>query len=101
MCSFIQLENEYGALTDDRSEEDVEYLKFLKEDYEKHGIVELLYTSDHPTAHGDRGSLPGGRHLNTGFLYHISMTLCTMLILYVNTTEIMFNLLPLYITFYL
>jgi hypothetical protein len=60
--SLIQLENEYGALTEDGSEEDVDYLKFLKEDYEKHGIVELLYTSDNPTSHAERGSLPGGRH---------------------------------------
>jgi hypothetical protein len=63
MFSLIQLENEYGALTEDGSEEDVEYLKFLKADYEKHGIVELLYTSDNPTSHAERGSLPGGRHL--------------------------------------
>jgi hypothetical protein len=62
VCSFFQLENEYGGLTDDGSREDVDYLKFLKKDYEKHGIVELLYTSDNPTAHADKGSLPGGRH---------------------------------------
>jgi hypothetical protein len=58
----IQLENEYGALTEDGSTEDLDYLKFLKEDYEQHGIVELLYTSDNPSIHGQRGSLPGGRH---------------------------------------
>jgi hypothetical protein len=62
LSSLIQLENEYGALTEDGSEEDVDYLKFLKEDYEKYGIVELLYTSDNPTSHAERGSLPGGRH---------------------------------------
>ncbi|PNF23705.1 hypothetical protein B7P43_G02480 [Cryptotermes secundus] len=55
----FQLENEYGALTEDGSEEDVDYLKFLKEDYEKYGIVELLYTSDNPISHEERGSLPG------------------------------------------
>jgi hypothetical protein len=62
MPFLIQLENEYGALTEDGSKEDVDYLEFLKEDYEKHGIVELLYTSDNPTLHAERGSLPGGRH---------------------------------------
>jgi hypothetical protein len=63
--SLIQLENEYGALTEDGSEEDLDYLRFLKEDYEKHGIVELLYTSDNPSIHAQRGSLPGGRHSYT------------------------------------
>jgi len=63
--SLIQLENEYGALTEDGSEEDLDYLRFLKEDYEEHGIVELLYTSDNPSIHAQRGSLPGGRHSYT------------------------------------
>jgi hypothetical protein len=49
-------------LTEDGSTEDLEYLQFLKEDYEKHGIVELLYTSDNPSIHAERGSLPGGRY---------------------------------------
>jgi hypothetical protein len=62
MSSLIQLENEYGALTEDGSDEDVAYLEFLKADYEEHGIVELLYTSDNPTSHAERGSLAGGTH---------------------------------------
>jgi hypothetical protein len=65
LSSLIQLENEYGALTEDGSTEDVDYLKFLKEDYEQHGIVELFYTSDNLSIHGQTGSLPGGRHSYT------------------------------------
>jgi hypothetical protein len=56
-------------LTEDGSKEDLGYLLFLKEDYEKHGIVELLYTSDNPSIHAERGSLPGGRHTNTQIKY--------------------------------
>nr|AIA09347.1 beta-galactosidase [Periplaneta americana] len=53
----VQLENEYGSLAGDGSEEDVAYLSFLKEDYEKYGIVELLFTSD--SSNADKGGLPG------------------------------------------
>ncbi|PSN48316.1 Beta-galactosidase-1-like protein 3 [Blattella germanica] len=54
----FQIENEYGGLIEDGSPIDMKYLLFLKDEFEKHNIVELLYTSDNPSIHGERGAIP-------------------------------------------
>ncbi|KAJ9574342.1 hypothetical protein L9F63_026010, partial [Diploptera punctata] len=55
----FQVENEYGGLIQDGSPIDTDYLLFLKDTYIKYGAVELLYTSDNPSVHAERGSVPG------------------------------------------
>ncbi|PSN41039.1 hypothetical protein C0J52_17739, partial [Blattella germanica] len=55
----FQIENEYGGLVQDGSEIDYDYLLFLKDEFGRHDLVELLYTSDNPSVHGSRGSVPG------------------------------------------
>ena len=59
---YFQVENEYGGLIADGSPIDTEYLLFLKDTYTKYGVVELMYTSDNPSVHAERGSIPGRKH---------------------------------------
>ena len=56
----LQIENEYGS-TEQKGKfvPDRVYLEQLRELHLKNGIVELLFTSDSPTAHGSVGTLPG------------------------------------------
>lgn len=56
----FQIENEYGS-TEQKGKfvPDKLYLEELRELYLKHGIGELLFTSDSPTMHGAAGTLPG------------------------------------------
>lgn len=54
------MENEYGSTeVPGKFIPDRTYLRQLRELMLRNGIVELLFTSDSPTAHGDAGSLPG------------------------------------------
>ncbi|XP_072378093.1 beta-galactosidase-1-like protein 2 [Diabrotica undecimpunctata] len=56
----FQVENEYGST--ERAGKfvpDKQYLRELRGLFLNNGIVELLVTSDSPSQHGDRGTLPG------------------------------------------
>ncbi|XP_044744677.1 beta-galactosidase-1-like protein 2 [Coccinella septempunctata] len=55
----FQIENEYGSTEGNGFEPDRVYLRQLVDLYRKNGIRELLVSSDSPTAHGDKGTLPG------------------------------------------
>lgn len=50
----FQIENEYGNTRN----VDLKYLQTIRQMYLDHGIIELLYTADPPSANG-RGSIPG------------------------------------------
>ncbi|KAK9881123.1 hypothetical protein WA026_014471 [Henosepilachna vigintioctopunctata] len=54
----FQIENEYGSTERKNFVPDKKYLEELVGLYKKHGIRELLFSSDSPTGHGDRGTLP-------------------------------------------
>lgn len=56
---LFQIENEYGSTEGNGFLPDRVYLRQLVDIYKKNGIRELLVSSDSPTAHGDKGSLPG------------------------------------------
>ncbi|XP_067000627.2 beta-galactosidase-1-like protein 2 isoform X2 [Anabrus simplex] len=51
----LQIENEYGSF----DVWDKVYLNLLKNLMNDNGITSMFYTSDSPTASGDRGALPG------------------------------------------
>ncbi|KAJ9575407.1 hypothetical protein L9F63_025639, partial [Diploptera punctata] len=55
----FQIENEYGGLVEDGSPVDTKYLEFLRDEFLKHDIVELLFTSDNPSMHGETGAIAG------------------------------------------
>ncbi|XP_068990997.1 beta-galactosidase-1-like protein 2 isoform X2 [Neodiprion pinetum] len=55
----FQIENEYGSINEDGTVPDIEYLKQLKEIFEKNGLVEMFFTSDTPSIRRDAGTLPG------------------------------------------
>lgn len=50
----FQIENEYGNTRN----VDLKYLQDIRQMYLDHGLIELLYTADPPSANG-RGSIPG------------------------------------------
>ncbi|KAJ8985597.1 hypothetical protein NQ317_015088 [Molorchus minor] len=54
----VQIENEYGNTREGDNPVDTEYLQTLKNILVRHGIVELLFTSDTPS-NGFSGTLPG------------------------------------------
>ncbi|XP_065171045.1 beta-galactosidase-1-like protein 3 [Atheta coriaria] len=54
----FQVENEYGSTEAKNFKPDKVYLEELRQLFINNGIVEQLVTSDSPTQHGDRGTLP-------------------------------------------
>ncbi|XP_967722.2 beta-galactosidase-1-like protein 2 [Tribolium castaneum] len=55
----FQVENEYGSTEElGKFAPDKLYIKQLSDLMRKFGLVELLFTSDSPSQHGDRGTLP-------------------------------------------